>query len=134
MSTNYCWGDSCLSHTSANIFTNLMSPEIDTVIVHGTPDQPYQAAFPSTNASFEQLSGFSLLSREITETETILRFNISAGDHSMIKVNGLNKTVAFHILDSARAHFAWSVVIPGEGNFGNHYLIGSQDTAIIFGP
>lgn len=111
-----------------------MSPELDTVIVHGTPDQPYQAAFPGTNITFEQLSGFSALAQDVVGNSTILRFNISSGDHSMIKVNGRNKIVAFHILDTARVHFAWSVVIPTAGDFGNHYGVGSNDTAIAFGP
>lgn len=134
MVTNYCWGQSCVAYSSAPILTTMVTPELDVLIVHGTPDQPYQVAFPHSNATFEQLSGFSRLEAVQTDQRTIVNFNISAGDQSMIKVEGGEKLMTFHVLDTAVADYVWEAVLPGEGPFGAHYGIGSNQTVTVFGP
>lgn len=134
MVTNYCWGASCISHSSAAVFSNSQSPELDTLVVYGTPDQPYQVAFPNPNATFEQQSGTSAHSIESSNGRAVLRFNITAGDHSVVTVKGGDRPVALHILDTAKVSFAWTVLLPGEGSLGNHYAVGSNETINVFGP
>lgn len=134
MVTNYCWGRSCVAYISASILTTMTTPDLDVLIVHGSPEQSYQVAFPHSNGNSSQLSGTSRLEVQQQADRTVVSFNISKGDHSMIKIEGGDKPLALHIVDTAVADYVWEAVLPGAGPFGAHYGIGSNQTVTVFGP
>ncbi|ORX38601.1 glycoside hydrolase superfamily [Kockovaella imperatae] len=132
--TNYCWGASCISHSSSAILTSTTMGDVDYLIVYGAPDQPYQIAFPDTHCVINQTTGSTQVSSSVSQGRTVMTYNLTAGDHSIVQVTGGTRTVMIHILDTMVANFAWETLVVGTGDYGSHYLIGSNETVLIFGP
>ena len=108
--------------------------EVDYLVLYGDPGQPYTLAFPDPDCKIEQLSGSPAVVTSSSHGRTLVDYSISAGESSVLKVNGGTREVRVVILNTAVAYFAWEVVIPQSGDFANHYLIGSNETALVIGP
>jgi len=132
--SNYCWGASCISHSSAAIMTSTRLGEVDYLVLYGDPGQPYVLAFPDPRCKIDQLSGSPKVSTSVSYGRTIMSYNVTTGEHSVIKVTGGTREVRVVILDTETAYFTWEAVIPAEGNFGSHYSIGSNETVLVIGP
>ena len=108
--------------------------DVDYLVVYGEPGYPYTLAFPDDNCKIDQLSGSSKVASSPSNGRTVMNFNVSSDEPSVIDVTGGTRDVRVIILDTQTAYFTWEVVIPTEGTFGNHYLIGSNETALVIGP
>ena len=133
--SNYCWGASCIAHSSASVMTSTSLGDVDYLVVYGEPGQPYTLAFPDPNSQVDQLSGSHHVTSSVSNGRTVMAFNISAGESTIIKVSGGKREVRVIILDTETAYLTWEVVVDAGGDHGNHhYLIGSNDTALVIGP
>ena len=107
---------------------------VDYLVVYGDPGQPYNIAFPDRDCQIEQLSGSPQVSTSVSYGRTVMDFSVSSGESSVIKVNGGTREVRVIILDTETAYYTWEVVVDTGGDYGNHYLIGSNETALVIGP
>lgn len=134
MVANYCFGQSCISHSSAAVFTSTSIGDVDVLVLYGNSSQQFQLAFPDPNCHISQVSGSSSFNISSDGARTVVQYTIAQGDHSILKVLGGTREVNVHVLDTAVANFAWEVVVPSSEQFGNHYSIGSNETVLVFGP
>lgn len=108
--------------------------DVDYLVVYGDQEQPYTLAFPDPNCKIDQLTGSPQVSTSSAYGRTVVNYNISAGETSILKVTGGTREVRVIILDTDTAYFTWEVVVPGQGPLGSHYLVGSNETALVVGP
>ncbi|ORY24136.1 glycoside hydrolase superfamily [Naematelia encephala] len=134
IATNFCWGTSCISHSSAAILTSTVLGDVDVLVVYGEPGQPYELSFPETSLSYEGVLGKSSIWPKSAAGRTSLQLSIKAGDISLVRVSGAKHDIWVFVLDTAQANFAWETVVPRDTEFGNHYSIGSNETVLTFGP
>ena len=108
--------------------------DVDYLVVYGEPGNPYTIAFPDANCNMNQLSGSPNVSSSFANGRTVMDFYVSTDIPGVIDITGGTRDVRVIILDTQTAYYTWEVVIPNEGKFGNHYLIGSNETALVIGP
>lgn len=120
MVSNYCWGDSCLSYSSAAIMTSTTIGQTDVVVVYGDPDHAMEIGLPDDKCVVEKLSGDIDLTSKVANGRTVIKYLSSAG-HTVVQVNGGARRVIIHMVDTITAYSGWKV---------------SQDSesSLIFGP
>jgi hypothetical protein len=107
--SNYCWGASCLSYSSAAIMTSDTIGDSDVVVVYGDPDQAMEIGLPDDKCVVKKLSGgIDLISKVVN-------------GHTVVQVDGGARRVVIHIVDTITAYTGWKVSQ-------------SMDSSLIFGP
>jgi len=118
--SNYCWGASCLSYSSAAIMTSDTIGDSDVIVVYGDPDESMEIGLPDDKCVVKKLSGDIDLVSKVVSGRTVIKYVSSAG-HTVVQVDGGARRVIIHIVDTITAYTGWKV---SEG----------ADTSLIFGP
>jgi hypothetical protein len=118
--SNYCWGASCLSYSSAAIMTSGTIGDSDVVVVYGDIDQSMQIGLPDNKCVVKKLSGHIDLVSKVVSGRTVISYLSSAG-HTVVQVDGGARRVIIHIVDTITAYTGW------KGSQG-------KDSSLIFGP
>jgi hypothetical protein len=118
--SNYCWGASCLSYSSAAIMTSDTIGDSDVVVVYGDPDQAMEIGLPDDKCVVKKLSGGIDLISKVVNGRTVITYLSSTG-HTVVQVDGGARRVLIHIVDTITAYTGWKVSQ-------------SMDSSLIFGP
>lgn len=107
--SNYCFESSCISHSTAAIFTAMSIDDTDVLVVYGDAGQLLQVGFPSSDCVVEQITGETSVQSTKKNGRTIVSFTLDGSDHSVVRITGGKKTVMLHIMDTITAYASWPI-------------------------
>ncbi|OCF61988.1 hypothetical protein L486_01654 [Kwoniella mangroviensis CBS 10435] len=136
LSSNYCWGKTCILHTSASIFTSTTIGNTDILVLYAPQDEGHRLAFPLHQHLSIAADTVCNVKEEIDKERKVIKFQVGQGTRDLVSVVGGRRKVEVILLDSKEVSWAWEAVVePGnEESFGAFYSFGHNERVLVLGP
>ncbi|KAJ7644336.1 glycoside hydrolase family 35 protein [Roridomyces roridus] len=133
--TDYVFGqsDTSILYSTAEIMTWTTIDDTDYIIFYALPGQTGETSFIlNGQEAIADLTGLSGVASSSVNGTLVLDYSLNGTVFVPITL-GESKIVAI-LLDKDTANQWHAPVIPGSGNFGNFFSVGSNETVLVSGP
>ncbi|WWC95589.1 hypothetical protein V866_002454 [Kwoniella sp. B9012] len=136
LSSNYCWGNTCILHTSASIFTSTTIGNTDILVLYAPQDEEHRLAFPPHQRLSIATDTICNVKEETDEERKVLNFQVGQGVRDLVSIVGGRRKVEVILLDSKEVSWAWEAVVEPEHEepYGAYYRFGRSENVLVLGP
>ncbi|KAJ3902306.1 glycoside hydrolase family 35 protein [Lentinula edodes] len=132
--TDYVFGANqiVILYSTAEIMTWSTVDEIDYIILYAPPTQSGETVFVFDSEPTVDVNNASNVNSTFSNGTLTLQYLLDGSQFVTIKHGNL--TLVAIIVDTTIANQWHAPVLPGNGEFGNHFSVGSNETILVSGP
>ncbi|KAJ7134399.1 glycoside hydrolase family 35 protein [Mycena epipterygia] len=132
--TNYVFGkrETAILYSSAEIMTWTTIDNTDYIIFYAPAGQTGETAFLFDSAPTVDLNGLSDVSSNFSNGTLVLSYTLNGSAFVPITFKGTS--IVAILLDKQTANQWHAPIIPGRGEFGNFFSVGTNETVLVSGP